>query len=330
MSIIDKIRADAALKCPRVVLPECHDLRILEAALEIDRLGIARPILLADQTELDALAREHKLDLSGIQCEDITQLAQSKLLRAQLRSRKWYQSLSEAALTNILQEPLALACTMLAAGEVDACVAGAVHSTSEVISRGLRIIGTREDSPLLSCFLLMAFHSPPVEGLEYALFSDCAINVNPDSEQLAQIAIATAQSAESLFNLEPKVALLSFSSAGSASHPDAEKVAQAKRLINQQAPGLKVIGEAQFDTALLPSIRQSKMPEAAFAKPANVYIFPNLDAGNIAYKVAERIGDAKVVGPILQGLKKPLNDLSRGADIEAIVNTIAMTCLQLK
>lgn len=329
MSIIAHIRAQAASRCPTVILPECADLRILQAAIEVERLGIARPVLPGRRLEIEALAQKHQLDIGRLEVLDVEALAQSKTLREHLRSRKWYADLSTASLTETLSDPLVLACAMLAVGKVDICVAGAVLSTPEVISRGLRIVGLSDQATLLSSFLLMVFDSPPVDSLDYALFADCAINVNPDGEQLAQIAMATAHSARALFELEPKVALLSFSSAGSAKHDDAQKVADAKALITNQSPHLEVIGEAQFDAALLPSVRQAKIPDAAFKAPANVYIFPNLDAGNIGYKIAERIGHAKVVGPILQGMRRPLNDLSRGADVEAIVNTIAMTCLQV-
>ena len=329
MSIIERIRVDAAAKCPTVVLPESTDERTLRAAVEVNKLGIARPILLGDKKELDALASSIGVDLSGVECRDIAALSRSEALQACLRTRKWYTGLPASELAEILQEPLALACALLATDEVDACVAGAIHSTSEVLSRGLRIIGTSKESPLLSSFLLMVFATPPVQGQDYAVYADCAININPDCEQLAQIAASTAKSAESLFGLDPRVALLSFSSAGSANHPDVEKVVCATLLLAEQQPQLKVIGEAQFDTALLPSIRQAKMPDAAYTEPANVFVFPNLDSGNIGHKIAERVGGAKVIGPILQGLNKPLNDLSRGATVDGIINTVAMTCLQV-
>lgn len=329
MSIIERIRSEAAAKCPVVVLPESTDERILQAAVELNNLGIARPVLLGDNTELQALAHKHQLDLSGIASHDIEALAHSESLQRYLRTKKWYADLSESALIETLQDPLLLACAMLAVGKVDACVAGAVYSTSKVLSAGLRIIGMREDSPLLSSALLMVFAKPPARGLEYAVYADCAININPDCEQLAQIAVSSAKTAETLFGLDPRVALLSFSSAGSASHPDADKVICAKALLSEQHPQLKVIGEAQFDTALLPSIRQTKMPDAEFSEPANVYIFPNLDSGNIGHKIAERIGGASVIGPVLQGLSMPLNDLSRGATVDGIVNTVALTCLQV-
>jgi len=328
--IIDKIRANAAAHCRTVVLPEATDERILRAAIEVKSAGIAKPVLLGIPEEIEAGADKFKLDLDGIGLYETVTLAQSSALQSYLRSRNRYADLSDAELISALQDPLTLACCLLATGEVDACVAGAVNTTTRVIQNGLRIIGTAEKSPLLSSFFLMVFDSPPAEGLDYALFADCAINVNPDCDQLAQIAVATAGSAQNLFGLNPKVALLSFSTDGSASHPDAEKVSCATQCVRDAHPKISLIGEVQFDTALVPAVRKTKMPGSDFSGPANVYVFPNLDAGNIAAKVAERIGGAQAIGPILQGLRKPLNDLSRGADIDSIVDTIAMTCLQVK
>jgi len=329
-SIIDKICADAAAQCRTVVLPEATDERILRAAIEVNSSGIARPILLGQPADIQASADGFGLNLQGIKLADSSDLAQSLPLQSYLKTRKRYADLSSIECVAALQNPLTLACCLLATGEVDACVAGAVNTTTQVIQNGLRIIGMAEDSLLLSSFFLMIFAHPPAEGLDYALFADCAINVNPDADQLAQIVAATASSAQNLFGLDPKVALLSFSTDGSASHPDADKVACATRRVNEMHPQLKLIGEVQFDAALSPAVRASKMSRPGYLEPANVYIFPDLDAGNIAAKVAERIGGARPVGPILQGLRKPLNDLSRGTDVASIVNTIAMTCLQVK
>ena len=326
--IIDKIRVAAAARCRTVVLPEATDERILRAAVEVHSAGIARPILLGDPAAIEAHALELGLDLEGIVRHDPEALAQSSALQALLRSRKRFADLLDAELVSALKDPLTLGCCLLANDEVDACVAGVVNTTTRVIQQGLRIIGTSKDSPLLSSFFLMVFEHEPVEGLEFALFADCAINVNPDSDQLAQIALATAKSAQRLFQLDPRLALLSFSTAGSASHPDADKVVRAIEQLRAEHPEIKLIGEAQFDAALVPAIRKLKMPGADFPDPANIYIFPDLDAGNIAAKIAERIGGARPIGPVLQGLRKPLNDLSRGADVDSIVNTIAMSCLQ--
>ena len=329
-NIIDTIRANAAAKCRTVVLPEANDERILRAAVDVQSAGIATPVLLGNLHEIRASAREFGLDLGDMLLYDVITLSQSARLNTYLRSRKRFADLSEAELTAALQNPLTLACCLLGTGEVDACVAGAVYTTTEVIQQGLRIIGTIDESPLLSSFFLMAFDRPPVEGLDFALYADCAINISPDCQQLAEIARSTAGSAERIFKLDPKVALLSFSTAGSAAHPDVDKVTCAVETLRNGHPQLNVIGEVQFDTALLPSVRKLKMSDTGYSEPANVFIFPDLDAGNIAYKITERIGGARAIGPILQGLSKPLNDLSRGADVGSIVNTIAMTCLQVE
>jgi phosphate acetyltransferase len=326
--IVETIRRNAALTCRTVVLPESHDERILRAAIAVHSAGIARPILLGRPQDIVQRARELGLDLKGIAQYDPSILADSKPLQAYLRSRRRFQNLSDIELREALGHPLILACCLLGSGEVDACVAGAAYTTTEVIQQALRIVGTAEDSPLLSSFFLMVFDDPPVEGLNFSLYADCAININPNSQQLANIAQSTAESAQRIFKLDPRIALLSFSTAGSSSHEDVDKVAAAYNEIRRANPALKVMGEVQFDAALLPAIRKLKFENAPYSEPANVYIFPNLDAGNIAYKITERLGGAQAIGPILQGLSRPLNDLSRGADVDSIVNTIAMSCLQ--
>jgi len=327
-SIISKIYAGAIAQCHTVILPEATDKRIIQAAIEVKSARIANPILLGSRDEIRASAEQHQLNIEDIVLYDPGTFANSDELRDYLRSRKYFSGLSDDEIALALQEPLTLACCLLATGKVDACVAGAVNTSGHVIRQALRIIGVVSDPPLLSSFFLMVFENPPVEGLDYALFADCAININPDGVQLAQIATTTVQSAQTLFGLDPKLALLSFSTDGSGSHADADKVAQAVQRIREDQPQQMLIGEVQFDAALSHSVRETKMLCSSFSGPANIFIFPDLDAGNIGAKIAERIGGAHSVGPILQGLRKPLNDLSRGANVAAIVDTIAITCLQ--
>lgn len=328
--IIARMRADAAQAKRTVILPEGRDERILRAAIEVNSTGIARPILLGKREEIEASARGFGLDISAISLLDSDAGADLPALQAYLKSRKYFADASPSALREFLREPLTQACCLLATGEVDACVAGAVYTTPQVIQNGLRVVGTAKDSPLLSSYFLMVFASQPAPGLDFALYADCGIVVRPDAEQLAQIAISTAATARRVFGLDPRVALLSFSTTGSAQHEDAVKVGEAKKILDERQPDLKVIGEVQFDAALLPAIRQRKISGESYAEPGNVYIFPNLDAGNIAYKITERVGGAKAIGPLLQGLNKPLNDLSRGADVEAVINSIAVSCLQAR
>jgi len=329
-SIIDDIHAHAARHVRTVALPEATDERVLRAAVEVKSRGIANPVLLGSTDEIREKAKSSKLELGDIVCLDPQVLKSSDELIDHLASCRRYRRWSRAGLSEALTKPLMAACCLLATGQVDACVAGAISDSAEVIRHGQRVVGMHAGSNgLLSSFFLMVYASPPVTGMDFALFADCAINVSPNCEQLAQIAVTTAASAAQLFELNPHLALLSFSSDGSARHIEAARVRCAVSQIREQYPALRVIGEIQFDAALLPSLRETKMPGAAYARPANVYIFPDLNSGNIAYKVAERIGGAKAIGPILQGLNKPLNDVSRGADVEAIVNTIALSCLQV-
>ena len=329
ITIIDEIHAYAARYERSVVLPESQDERVLRAAAEVSEQGIARPVLLGTESEIRQRAADLGLDLRDAVCLNPQDLRYSEILLDHLSSCRRYRKWSKSGLSKALEQPLIAACCLLATGQVDTCVAGAVYDSAMVIRHGHRIVGLSSGNTLLSSFFLIVFATPPVKGLEYALFADCAINVSPDCAQLAKIAVATAGSAVQLFDLDPHISMLSFSTDGSARHAEAAKVRCAREQILAEYPALHVIGEVQFDAALLPEVRDKKMSEAAYNRPSNVFVFPDLNAGNIAYKVAERLGGAKAVGPILQGLNKPLNDVSRGADVEALVNTIALSCLQV-
>ena len=216
---------------------------------------------------------------------------------------------------------------MVHTGDADACVAGVINSTGNVIRAALQVIGTETKNSNVSSFFILLLNEPLPSPL---IFADCAINIEPDAEQLADIAIQSANSAKELVNLEPRVALLSFSTNGSAKHPKVDKVRKAYNLIKQQNPSLNVIGDIQFDAAFSSDVLSTKWSDADFQAPANVFIFPSLEAANIGYKIAERLGNATTIGPILQGLAKPVNDLSRGASVESIINTIVVTCSQVK
>jgi len=329
ITIIDEIHAYAARYRRTVVLPESLDERVLRAAIEVEERGIAHPVLLGSEREIRSHAAQLNLDLGSIACLDPILLSESDDLLAHLAACRRYRKWSAGGLRKALRDPLMAACCLLATGRVDACVAGAVHDSATVIRHAHRIVGLQAGSPLLSSFFLMVFAQPLAPDMEYVLFADCAINVRPDCAQLAQIAVTTAASAAQLFDLDPRIAMLSFSTDGSARHVEAAKVRCSRQQILDQYPALQVLGEIQFDAALSADVRHKKMPGAAYTEPANVFIFPDLAAGNIAYKIAERLAGAKAVGPILQGLNQPLNDVSRGADVEAIINTIALTCLQV-
>jgi phosphate acetyltransferase len=316
-----------------IVLPEGNDDRILQAAVEVSQNDIAQITLLGDakaiHTQLDSLG----LKLGNIQIvnpddtSDLETLKQNERYAELLFKLRKKKGLTKDQAVQLSLEPLYHADLMVKAGDADACVAGVINPTGDVIRAALQVIGTESPSARLSSFIILLM-KPPLPSP--VIFADCAINIDPDAEQLADIAYQSAQNAKALLGIEPKVALLSFSTNGSAKDERVDKVREATALLHHQYPDLSVIGDIQFDAAFSSEVLKTKWPASNFEVPANVFVFPSLEAANIGYKIAERIGGATAIGPILQGLAKPVNDLSRGADVTAIINTIAVTCLQVK
>lgn len=217
---------------------------------------------------------------------------------------------------------------MVRSGDADGMVAGATHPTADVVRSALQIIGMKKGSKIVSSFFLME-HTLPHQAFQgTAIYADCGMVIDPDADTLACIAMDSADSAADLVEIDPKVALLSFSTAGSAEHSHVDKVRNAGKIINELRPDIKLMTEVQFDAAILPEILQKKAPNIQISAPANVFIFPDLQSGNIGYKIAQRIGGVQAIGPILQGLGRPINDLSRGCSIDDIVNLVAVTSVQ--
>ena len=329
MGTIDTIIARARRERRRVVLPEGGDERVLRAARRLADSGLARPVLLGDPAEVGRLARDLALPLDSIPVHDPAADERVGPYAALYVAGRPRSELRVAR--RLLRRPLFFGAMMLRAGEVDAMVAGAAHPSARVIEAGLMALGTREGLETPSSFFLMELPGDGGRPGPALLFADCAFNVDPGPEQLADIALASAESAARLLDEAPRVALLSFSTRGSARHARVGKVARAVEIARRRAPGLAIDGELQADAALVERVARIKLGDPGeVAGRANVLVFPDLDSGNIAYKLVQHLGRARAVGPLLQGFRAPLCDLSRGAGVDEIVAAAALTLAQAR
>ena len=327
-TFMDKIKEKAASLNKRIVLCEGEDSRVVKAASDAVKQKIAKITLLGDP---DQIRKENPdVDLSGV---DIVNPATSEkraeyaALLYELRKSK---GMTEEQAEKLSYDNTYFGVLMLKAGDVDGLVSGACHSTANTLRPGLQIVKAAPGVPLVSSYFLMI---APEGGNQFCedgayIYSDCGLNENPTSEQLSDIAIISAKTAEKIAGLEPRVAMLSFSTKGSAKHADIDKVTAALALAKEKAPDLNIDGELQLDAAIVPSVAKSKAPGSKVAGHANVLIFPDLDAGNIGYKLTERLGGFQAVGPLCQGFAKPINDLSRGCKAEDVVAAVSITALQ--
>ncbi|MCJ7813874.1 MAG: phosphate acetyltransferase [Candidatus Atribacteria bacterium] len=329
MKVSQLIREKAKKNPKIIVLPEGEEPRMIKAAETIINEGFASLILLGKEDSIRSKARELGIELSDeikiIHPKDSDKKKQYAESYYQLRKHKGV-SLDEAY--QLLENPLYFGALMVYHNDADGLVAGSINATGDVFRPALQTIKTAPGINIVSSAFVMVVPDCPYGEKGIIVFADCALNPEPNAEQLADIAIASAETGKALVGFEPKVAILSFSTKGSAKHPLVDKVIEAAKIAKEKKPNLLIDGELQADAALIPSIGERKAPNSKIAGKANVLIFPDLNSGNIAYKLTERLAKAEAIGPVSQGMRKPVNDLSRGCSAEDIVNVVAITVLQ--
>ncbi|OPJ61772.1 phosphate acetyltransferase [Clostridium oryzae] len=328
MELMKKIWQLARENRKKIVLPEGNEERTLLACKSIRDNGIAEIILVGNVEEIRNKAKEIGADIEGINIEDPETSDKTKKLAETFYELRKNKGMTLEKADKIVRDPLYFGTMLVKTGEVDGMVSGAIHTTGDLLRPGLQIVKTAPGVSVVSSFFIMQ-----VPDCEYGqdgmlVFSDCAVNPNPNQDQLASIAVATAETAKNLCGLEPRVAMLSFSTMGSADHEMVDKVRNATNIVKEKRPDILIDGELQLDAAIVRKVADQKAPDSDVAGRANVLVFPDLQAGNIGYKLVQRFAKAEAIGPICQGFARPINDLSRGCSSEDIVNVVAVTVVQ--
>lgn len=328
MNFIDSIKERAKSEIKTIVLPEAEDVRVLEAASKVENEGFAKIMLIGNKEKTEKLAQENNIDISRatlVDPETSEKFEEYSQAFYELRKAK---GMTEEEARKIVKEPIYFGTMMVKQGDADGLVSGAAHSTANTLRPALQILKTAPGTKLVSAFFIM-----DVPNCEYGengifIFADSGLNENPNSDQLAEIAASSAKSFEQLVGKESKVGMLSYSTYGSAKSELTEKVIEATKILKERYPEIKADGELQLDAAIVPSVAKSKAPNSNVAGQCNTLIFPDLNAGNIGYKLVQRLAKAEAYGPLCQGIAKPVNDLSRGCSSDDIVGVVAITALQ--
>ena len=328
MNFIETIKNKAKSEMKTIILPEAEDIRVLEATEKVGKEGFAKIILVGNTEKTKEIAKENNIDISSAEIIDPESSEKYEEYAKAFYELRKAKGMTEEEARKILKNPVYFGMMMVKQGDADGLVSGAAHSTSDTLRPALQILKTAPGTKLVSAFFLMN-----VPNCEYGedgvfVFADSGLKENPDSDKLAEIAASSAKSFEQLTGKEAKVGMLSYSTYGSAKSELTEKVIEATKFLKERYPEIKADGELQLDAAIIPEIAKSKAPGSEVAGHCNTLVFPNLDAGNIGYKLVQRLAKAEAYGPLCQGIAKPVNDLSRGCSSDDIVGVVAITAVQ--
>jgi phosphate acetyltransferase len=328
MNILNSIYKKAASNPKRIVLPEALDTRVIQAVGKIAQEKLALPVLVGNKTEILKAFKEHSVAIDNIEIIENKQAANFDEFAAFYYENRKHRGMTIDTAREIMQDPLFYSAMLVAQGEADGFVAGAVTTSGKVAQSALHCIGVDDEIKTLSSSFIMMVPDCILGEKGVFVFADCGIVPDPTSEQLAAIAVSSAELLERVFDIEPRVALLSYSTKGSGKGAAVDKVSKAVEIAKKMRPNLILDGEIQADAAIVPEVSELKSPESCLEGRANVLVFPGLEAGNISYKLVQRLSKAKAIGPLLQGLKKSCSDLSRGCSVEAIIDAVAITAVR--
>lgn len=328
MSFIDEIKKRASKEIKTIILPESEDIRVLKATEQVKKEGYAKIILIGDKEEILKKAEENNIDIADAKIVNPNEHPKYDEFVDILYNLRKHKGMTEEQAKELVKDPVYFGMVMVKQGEADGLVSGAIHSTSDTLRPALQILKTAPDTKLVSAFFVMVVPDCKYGENGIFIFGDSGLNENPNAKSLSEIAISSSKSFRQLVEKEPKVAMLSYSTYGSAKSELTEKVIEATRRVKEKMPDLLVDGELQLDAAIIPEIANSKAPGSPLKGEANVLIFPDLNAGNIGYKLVQRLAKAEAYGPLCQGIAKPVNDLSRGCSAEDIAGVVAITAVQ--